>query len=59
MGDGRGAYKILVGRPEERRLLERPWHTWEDNIKIGLREVGWRAWTGSIWPRIETGGELL
>jgi hypothetical protein len=30
-----------------------------ENIKMDLREVGWGAWTGSIWLRIETGGELL
>jgi hypothetical protein len=32
MGEKRGAYRILVGRPEGRRLLGRPRHRWEDNI---------------------------
>jgi len=32
---------------------------WEDNIKMDIQEVGWVAWTGLIWPRIETGGRLL
>jgi hypothetical protein len=41
MVEGRGAYRILVGRPEERRTLGRPRHKWEDNIKINLQEVGW------------------
>jgi hypothetical protein len=41
MGEGRGAYRILVGRPEGRRPLERPRLRWEDNIKMGLQEVGW------------------
>jgi hypothetical protein len=41
MGEGRGAYRILVGRPEGRRPLGRPRHRWEDNIKIDLQEVGW------------------
>jgi hypothetical protein len=41
MGQKRGAYRILVGRPEGRRQLGRPRHRWEDNIKIDLPEVGW------------------
>jgi hypothetical protein len=40
MGEVRGAYNILVGRPEGRRLLGRPRRTWEDNIKMELRETG-------------------
>jgi hypothetical protein len=40
MGEVRGAYKILVGRPEGRRPLGRPRRRWEDNIKMDLREVG-------------------
>jgi hypothetical protein len=38
----RGAYRILVGRPEGRRQLGRPRRRWEDNIKIDLQVVGWR-----------------
>jgi hypothetical protein len=41
MGEKRGAYRILVGRPEGRRPLERPRRRWEDNIKMYLQEVGW------------------
>jgi hypothetical protein len=41
MGEGRGAYRILVGRPEGRRPLGRPRRRWEDNIKIELQKVGW------------------
>jgi hypothetical protein len=41
MGEKRGAYRILAGRPEERRPLGRPRHRWEDNIKMYLQEVGW------------------
>jgi hypothetical protein len=59
MGEGRGAYRILMGRPEGRRALGRPWRRWEDNIKMDLQEVGWVAWTGLIWLRIGTGGGLL
>jgi hypothetical protein len=40
MGEVRGAYKILVGRPEGRRQLGRPRRRWEDNIKTNLREIG-------------------
>jgi hypothetical protein len=41
MGEGRGAYRILVGRPEGRRPLGRPRRRWDDNIKMDLQELGW------------------
>jgi hypothetical protein len=41
MGERRGAYRVLVGKPERRRPLGRPRRRWEDNIKMDLREVGW------------------
>jgi hypothetical protein len=40
MGEVKGAYNILVGRPEGRRPLGRPRHRWEDNIKMDLKETG-------------------
>jgi hypothetical protein len=40
MGENRNAYRILMEKPEGKRQLGRPRHTWEDNIKIYLREVG-------------------
>jgi hypothetical protein len=40
MGKGRGAYSILVGRPEGRRPFGRPRLRLEDNIKMDLQEVG-------------------
>jgi hypothetical protein len=40
MGEVRGAYNILVGRPEGRRPLGRPRRRWENNIKMDLGEVG-------------------
>jgi hypothetical protein len=40
MGEGRGVYRILVGRPEGRRPLCRPRRRWEDNVKLNLREIG-------------------
>jgi hypothetical protein len=59
-GDQRGAYRVLVGKPEGRRPLGRPRRIWENNIKMDLREVGWGgAWTGSIWLRTRRDGELL
>jgi hypothetical protein len=41
MVEKRGAYRILVGRPEGRRQLGRPRRRWEDKIKMDLQEVGW------------------
>jgi hypothetical protein len=41
MGEGSLAYKILVGRPEGRRSLDRSRRRWEDNIKMDLQEVRW------------------
>jgi hypothetical protein len=41
MGERRGAYRALVGKPEGRRPLQRPRRRWKDNIKMALREVGW------------------
>jgi hypothetical protein len=43
MGKARGAYNILVGRPEGRRPLGRPRRRWEDNIKMDLREIGFEG----------------
>jgi hypothetical protein len=40
MGEVRGAYNILVGRPEGRRPLGRPRRRWEDNIEMDLRAIG-------------------
>jgi hypothetical protein len=40
MGERRGVYRVLVGKPERKRPLRRPRHRWEDNIKMDLQEVG-------------------
>jgi hypothetical protein len=40
MGEGRGMYRVLVGKPEGKRPLERPRDRWEDNIKMVLQQVG-------------------
>jgi hypothetical protein len=39
-GEGRGVYRVLVGRPEGKISLGRPMHMWKDNIKMDLREKG-------------------
>ena len=41
MGESRGGYRVLVGQPEGKRPLGRSRLRWEDNIKMGLQEVGW------------------
>jgi hypothetical protein len=40
MGEVRGAYSILVGRPEGRRQLRRSRRRWEDSIMMDLRKIG-------------------
>jgi hypothetical protein len=40
VGERRGAYRVLVWKPEGRRPLERPRRIWEDNIKMDFRDVG-------------------
>jgi hypothetical protein len=61
MGEKRNAYRILMGKPEGKRLLGRPRRKWVDNIKMDLREIGWDGvdWIGLIWLRIGTSGGLL
>jgi hypothetical protein len=60
MGEGRNVYRVLVGKPEGKRPLERPRRRWEDGIKMDLRETGsWGVWSGSTWLRIGTTGWLL
>jgi hypothetical protein len=57
MGEERGVYRVLVGKPEGKRPLGRPRRRWVGNIRIDLQEVG--IWTGLGWLRIETGGGRL
>jgi hypothetical protein len=44
-----GVYRVLVGRPEGKRPLGRPRRSWEDNIKMDLREIGI---DGANWIRL-------
>jgi hypothetical protein len=40
LGEGRGVYRVLVGRPECKRPLGRPRRRWDDKIRLDLREIG-------------------
>jgi hypothetical protein len=40
MGEKRNVYRLLVGKPEGKKLLGRPRHRWKDNIKFELLEIG-------------------
>jgi len=48
MGEERGVYRVLLGKPQGRRPLGRPRHRWVDNIRMDLQEVGcgYMDWTG-------------
>jgi hypothetical protein len=41
MGEMKNACKILIGKPERKRPIDRPRRRWEDNIRMDLREIGW------------------
>jgi hypothetical protein len=51
----RGAYRVLVDKPEGKIPLGRHERRWEDNIKRDLQKVGCGLWSGSSWLRIGTG----
>ena len=56
MGEERGVYRVLVGKPEGKRPLGRPRCRWVDNIRMDLQELG----CGYVdWPRTGTGGGRL
>jgi hypothetical protein len=59
MGERRGAYRALVGKPEGRRSLVRPRCRWEDNIKMDLLEVGWARGGGHRLDRYGSGQEQV
>ena len=40
MGESRGVYRVLVGKPEGKRPLEKPRRRWEDNMKMDVQELG-------------------
>ena len=53
MGEERGMYRVLLGKPEGKRTLGRPRRRWVDNIRIDLQEVGCRYmdWIGLAHDR--------
>jgi hypothetical protein len=59
MSEMRNVYKILVSKPEEKRLFGRCRHRWDDNIRMDLIEMDVLVWTGFIWLRLGTSGWLL
>jgi hypothetical protein len=58
-GEGRGVYRVLMGKPERKRPLGRPRCRWDDNIKMYVQEVGCGVCTALSWLRIETDGGHL
>jgi hypothetical protein len=60
MGEKRTAYRLLVGKLEGKRSLGRLRRRWVDNIRMDILQR-WDEvmWTGLVWLRIGTGGELL
>jgi hypothetical protein len=53
MGEKRNAYRLLVGKPEEKIPLGRPKWRWVDNIRMDLGEIGWGGvdWIGLVQDR--------
>ena len=53
MGEERGVYRVLVGKPEGKRPLGRPRDRWVDNIRMDLQEVGcgYMDWLGLAQDR--------
>jgi hypothetical protein len=59
IGEKRNVYRLLVGKPEGKRPLGRPRCRSINSIKMDLSEIDGVLWTGLVWLRIDTGGELL
>jgi len=45
MGEEMGVYRVLLGKPEGRRLLGRPRRRWVDNVRLDLNDMGWACGT--------------
>jgi hypothetical protein len=56
MGEERKVFKVLVGKPEEKRPLGRPRRRWEDGITMNLWKSGCGVWSGFNWLSIGAGG---
>jgi hypothetical protein len=59
MVQGRKVCRVLMGKPEGKRPLDRPRRRWEDRLKMYLREIGWGVCSGFTLLRIGTVGGLL
>jgi hypothetical protein len=59
MGEGKGVYRVLVGRPEGKRPLGRHRRRWDNNVKLDLREIGIDGGSGFSWLRIVSSGGLV
>jgi hypothetical protein len=58
MGKSRGAYRVLLGKPEGKRSHGRPRRRWEDNMKVDLKEVVWGE--GSMdWIDLVQNGDVV
>jgi hypothetical protein len=60
-GEKMNPFRLLVRKAEGKRPLETLKHRWVNNIKMNLEEMGWCCveWTGLVWLRIWTDGEIL
>jgi len=59
MGERRGVYSVLVGKPEGKRPLGGSRHRLENNTNMDLRKVDRGTWNRLIWLRTGTGGGHL
>jgi len=59
MGERGGIYRVLVAKPERKRPLGRPRHSWEEILRWIFKKWDVEVWTGLSWLRIGTGGEHL
>jgi hypothetical protein len=57
MDEERRVYRVLMGKREGNRPLGKPRRRWENNIKMGLQEVGWFG--GNGWCCVEDSGRWL
>jgi hypothetical protein len=59
MGESRGVYRVVVGKPERKRPLESRSRGWGIILRWIFRNWDVGVWSGSIWLRIGTGGGRL
>jgi hypothetical protein len=59
MGHERKLYKVLIGKPEGKRALERPRRRWQNGIIMDLGRLARGVWSGFDWIRTGTGGWLF